>query len=63
MKAKAKDLQAQVDKGEETTINVDKFIALAKKYTEIQELTPTILNVFVGKIKIHAPDNCEVLLT
>lgn len=37
-------------------VNTDKFIALVKKYTEIMELTPEILNDFLEKIVIHAPD-------
>ena len=27
-----------------------------RKYTDIQELTPTLLNEFISKIIIHAPD-------
>ncbi len=37
-------------------MNLDRFLVIVKKYTEIKELTPTILNEFVGKIIVHAPD-------
>ncbi|GBF33135.1 site-specific recombinase [Desulfocucumis palustris] len=32
------------------------FLATVRKYTDIQELMPTILNEFISKIIIHAPD-------
>lgn len=30
-------------------MNLDRFLAIVKKYTEIEKLTPTILNEFVEK--------------
>ena len=32
------------------------FVALVKRYTEVQELTPTIVNEFIERIIVHAPD-------
>lgn len=37
-------------------MNLDRFLSIVKKYTEIEKLTPTILNEFVEKIIVHAPD-------
>lgn len=37
-------------------MNLDRFLAIVKKYTEIEKLTPTILNEFVEKIIVHAPN-------
>ena len=37
-------------------MNLDRFLDIVKKYTEIEKLTPTILNEFVEKIIVHAPD-------
>ena len=37
-------------------MNLDRFLAIVKKYTEIEKLTPTILNEFVEKIIVRAPD-------
>ena len=34
----------------------DKFIALVRKYTSFEELTTPMLNEFVQKIYVHAPD-------
>ena len=32
---------------------MDKFLALVRKYTDIQELTPGLLREFVEKIVVH----------
>ena len=37
-------------------MNLDRFLAIGKKYTEIEKLTPIILNEFVEKIIVHDPD-------
>ncbi|MCH5300014.1 MAG: DUF4368 domain-containing protein, partial [Ruminococcus sp.] len=33
--------------------NVDKFIDIAHKYTDLQELTPEVLRTFIAKVVIH----------
>ena len=33
--------------------NVDKFIDVANKYTDLKELTPEVLRVFIAKVVIH----------
>lgn len=48
--------QASLDQFNEDTDRADKFLALAKKYTDFSELTPAMLNEFVEKIIVHAPD-------
>ena len=40
----------------EKAANVGKFLAIVRKYTDIQELTPTLLREFVDKIVVHEPD-------
>ena len=35
--------------------NVDRFVALVKKYKDITELTPSIINEFVDKVLVHEP--------
>ena len=49
-------LETEVAIGEEKVLNVEQFLATVKRYTEITELTPTIVNEFIRKIVIHAPD-------
>ena len=43
-------------KEEKQTVNVDRFLAVVKKYTNLTELTPEILHEFIDKILVHAPD-------
>ena len=38
------------------TDRADRFLTLAKKYTDFSELTPAMLHEFVEKILVHAPD-------
>lgn len=58
-----KDLQKQVDKFQKETAEFDRqqidfnqFRHIVQKYVGITELTPTIVNEFVRKIIVHAPD-------
>ena len=48
--------QANLDQFNEDTDRADKFLALAKKYTDFSELTAPMINEFVEKIMVHAPD-------
>ena len=36
--------------------DVDAFIALTQKYLDVPELTPTIVNEYIRKIEVFAPD-------
>lgn len=35
------------------TVNAERFVAIAKKYTDLQELNAEVLRTFVAKIVIH----------
>ena len=48
--------QAAVDTYEQDRTDFDSFAAFIRKYVGIRELTPTIVNEFVKKIIVHAPD-------
>lgn len=57
------ELQKQINVFEEETNNFDRqqidfrqFHEIVKKYVGIKELTPTIVNEFIKKIIVHAPD-------
>ena len=45
-----------VEQREEMDNNLDRFFALVEKYVDIPELTPTIVNEFIKKIIVYAPD-------
>lgn len=48
--------QAAVNTYEQDKTDFDSFAAVIRKYVGIRELTPTIVNEFVKKIIVHAPD-------
>ena len=48
--------QAAVDTYEQDRTDFDSFAVVIRKYVGIRELTPTIINEFVKKIVVHAPD-------
>ena len=48
--------QAAVDTYEQDRADFDSFAAIIRKYVGIKELTPTIVNEFVKKIIVHAPN-------
>lgn len=47
------ELQAEIEKLKAVTVNVQKFLEIAHKYTDLQELTADVLRTFVSKIVIH----------
>ena len=48
--------QEVVETFEQDRSDFDSFAAIVRKYVGIRELTPTIVNEFVKKIIVHAPD-------
>jgi len=49
-------LEDWVGTREDMNDSVDAFLALVEKYVDIPELTPTIVNEFIKKIIVYAPD-------
>ena len=54
--ARVKVLHAELDKEQEQAGNIAQFVALVKRYTDLQELTPSVLNEFIERITVSAPD-------
>ena len=48
--------EREVTKLKTTVSGADNFIARAKRYTDIQELTPELLRLFIEKIVVHEKD-------
>ena len=46
-------LQSEIQELKESATNVKKFVDIAYKYTDLQELTPEVLRTFIDKIVIH----------
>ena len=53
LKEKRDQLIAQLAHTQEVQDNVEQFVPLIQKYTDIQELTPHILNELIEKIIVH----------
>lgn len=53
LKSKLETLKEQWAKTQEVFQNVEKFIPLIKKYTDIQELNAYILNELIERIVVH----------
>ena len=53
LKLKIEQLSKEIDNTEKEETNLTQFISNVKKYTEITELTPEILNELIEKIIIH----------
>ena len=48
--------QAELDAFNEDTVRADRFLALARKYTDFSELTAPMIFEFVDKILVHEPE-------
>ena len=64
--AEQKSLQVSADEADkllssfnEDTDRAEKFIALAKKYADFSELTTMMINEFIDKIIVHAPERVD----
>jgi len=55
LETRAAELRRKLEQGQEQAVNVAQFLAQVRKYTDIQELTPTIVNEFVKMVIVHAP--------
>lgn len=53
LKKKISALRAEIDKDKKSRMNAASFLRLVRKYTDIHELTPLVLNEMVEKIVVH----------
>ena len=53
LKERAAELQGELAKAQEATVNAEKFMNIVRKYTSFEELTPTLLREFIEKIIVH----------
>ena len=53
------EAESALDSFEQDTANVERFLALAKKYTDFSELTTPMINEFIEKIIVHAPEKVD----
>ena len=56
LQEQAAELAEQIATQEQKAIDLNRFVAQVRKHTQVEELTPTILNDLVERIEVHAPD-------
>ena len=56
LESRVAELRSLIAAQQESSVNVDRFIALVRKYTDIRELTPEIIREFVERIEIFKPE-------
>ena len=56
LQTEADEIQSELQQEEKKSVDVKRFLAIVKKYTDLTELTPEILRKFIDKIIVHAPD-------
>ncbi len=59
LQASVLEAENQLAVFEKDTANVEQFIELAKKYTDFTELTTVMINEFIEKIIVHAPEKVD----
>ena len=53
------DAEERLASFEKDTVRVEQFLVLAKKYTDFTELTTPMINEFIDKIIVHAPERID----
>lgn len=52
-------LNEEITQQEEQTENIDRFIGKVRKYLDLDELTPAVLNDMVKAVYVHTPDKSK----
>ena len=53
LKERAAELQGELSKAQEASVNAERFMNIVRKYTSFEELTHTLLREFIEKIVVH----------
>ena len=53
------EMESNLSAFEEDTDRAEQFLELAKKYTDFSELTTPMINEFIDKILVHAPEKID----
>jgi len=52
-------LEAEIAEQEREAVNVDEFLSVVRRYTEIEKLNPAIVHEFIDRIIIHEPEQAR----
>ena len=56
LKQRVTELLAEIKSAENRSVNVDRFVKIVKRFTDIRELTYENLHELIDRILIHEPD-------
>ena len=59
IRAEIMELESAISGQESRLGDMDKFLAVVRKYTDIQELTPALTNEFIDRIIVHEPEKAR----
>ena len=59
LESRAVELKSTMVSEKESALNVDHFLALIRKYTDVQELTAEIIREFVKKIYVYKAERID----
>lgn len=59
LRVEVTELDAALSEQESRLGDMDKFLAMVRKYTDIQELTPALTNEFIDRIIVHEPSKAR----
>jgi site-specific DNA recombinase len=52
-------LETEIAGEESQAVNVDRFLSVIRRYTEIEKLTPAIVHEFIDRIIVHEPEQAR----
>ena len=55
LECRVTELHGLIAYQQKSSVNVDRFLALVRKYTDVRELTPEIIHEFVERIEVFNP--------
>lgn len=56
LEARVAELQGQIAAQQEANVNVNRFLATVRKYTDVRELTLEIISEFVERVEVYKPE-------
>jgi hypothetical protein len=59
LEARVAELQEALNSKQDQQVSIDRFLALVRKYTDIQELTAEVLREFVEKVYVHQTERVD----
>ena len=59
LEARVAELQEALNSAQDKQVNIDRFLAMVRKYTDIQELTAEVLREFVEKVYVHQSERVD----